>query len=230
MVLPTTGSSTSSPASGARTPSHSSKPAIGPPTAIDASRRGARSAAPRATCAKRASATNTVASQSSTMYPASSPVRCQLTVVRRSPARRAAATVSQNSGRLEHISARPSPALTPRARIARTNRFAFAFASARVRFPASEITAGRSGSSAAQNAASIPRSAASWSCSGSGAFTPGMLAGRVRRVQLRPPTPSPNSESRISGARRVRRTRRGPFRLRPATRTRRRCRRSPRTG
>ena len=34
-------------------------------------------------------------------------------VVSRSPARRAAATVSKNSGRFEHMSARPSPAFTP---------------------------------------------------------------------------------------------------------------------
>ncbi len=204
------------PSSGSSTFSHRSNPSIpmapslrhpwlrcvrtaSPPTAMRARSRGARSAARRAAPANRSWAMNAVASQSSTMYPASSPVRCQLIVVSRRPARFTAATVSTNSGRLAHMSATPSPVRTPRACSARTRRFAFALTSSNVRVPASEISATPSPRWDAQYAASIPRSAAALIASKSGrGVTPWMLAGLSRP--------------------------------RPACRTPRRCRPSPRTG
>src|SRR6266511_2269083 len=138
---------------------------MGPPTASLTVERGASIAAATAVAAKRTSAINALASQSSTMYAVSAAVRCQFTGVRRRPARCVAATTSANSGRLAHRTTTPSPACTPRARSARTSWLARASSSPKVRSPHAETSAGRSGSASAWYEIARPRSAAPWSSS-----------------------------------------------------------------
>ena len=115
---------------------------MAPPMARRTVAPGARAAAVVAVAACWASAMSTLASQSSTMYPASSPDKCQLTGVSRMPERPAAKTVSENSGRLLDKSAAESPASTPRARRARASWLARAFSSAKVRLPLGLVNAG----------------------------------------------------------------------------------------
>ena len=80
-------------------------------TGASASRTGT-SAAAGASSGREPSITTACAPQSRTMYSASSRPRCQLTGVRRSPARWAAAKVSTHSGRFGAMSAIASPAAT----------------------------------------------------------------------------------------------------------------------
>ena len=95
------------------------------------------------------------------MYAISGPVRCQFTVVRRTPIRWHAANVSENSGRFEQINESESPCPIPRARNARARRLALALSSPKVRSPALEMMAGRSGCWRAHHASVMPVRAAS---------------------------------------------------------------------